>query len=425
MTGNRIVGPNARKKIQSEFQYDESRIVRYPFKPFDIRWCYLENLRPLFSEPSPQLLNQRFPGNGFLIARETGATNPTSPPFYYSSLVCDYHCLAVEAKHVPIRLVPTKAKTGNAKQANFFSETGATDTEPIANLSPAARRYLAALGITDPDADAETAGLIWMHALAIGYSPAYLTENADGIRQDWPRVPLPADRDMLLASAALGRHVAALLDTKQAVPGVTTGAIRPELREIGLLRRVDGGNYMQPDDLAVTAGWGHGGKGGVTMPGKGRLTTRDYTADERTAINSPLPQAGEGSGSPYVGADCLGTETRDVSLNGVAYWANVPARVWEYTIGGYQVMKKWLSYREQPLLGRPAHPGGGTRRDADGPPHRRSPPAHPRAGRELSSGQSDGVCVADVRILSSRIGRPYPPGRAYSFSAERQTGFLR
>jgi len=27
--------------------------------------------------------------------------------------------------------------------------------------------------------------------------------------------------------------------------------------------------------------------------------------------------------------------------------------VWHYTIGGYQVIKKWLSYREQELLGRP------------------------------------------------------------------------
>jgi hypothetical protein len=26
--------------------------------------------------------------------------------------------------------------------------------------------------------------------------------------------------------------------------------------------------------------------------------------------------------------------------------------VWDYTIGGYQVVKKWLSYREKPLLGR-------------------------------------------------------------------------
>jgi hypothetical protein len=26
--------------------------------------------------------------------------------------------------------------------------------------------------------------------------------------------------------------------------------------------------------------------------------------------------------------------------------------VWEYTIGGYQVIKKWLSYCEEKLLGR-------------------------------------------------------------------------
>ena len=30
----------------------------------------------------------------------------------------------------------------------------------------------------------------------------------------------------------------------------------------------------------------------------------------------------------------------------------MPANVWEYTIGGYQVIKKWLSYREHALLGR-------------------------------------------------------------------------
>jgi hypothetical protein len=30
----------------------------------------------------------------------------------------------------------------------------------------------------------------------------------------------------------------------------------------------------------------------------------------------------------------------------------VPARVWDYYIGGYQVIKKWLSYRERALLKR-------------------------------------------------------------------------
>ena len=52
-------------------------------------------------------------------------------------------------------------------------------------------------------------------------------------------------------------------------------------------------------------------------------------------------------------ARTLGDTTFDVHLNGRAYWRNVPAAVWGYKLGGYQVLKKWLSYREQNVLGRP------------------------------------------------------------------------
>ena len=31
----------------------------------------------------------------------------------------------------------------------------------------------------------------------------------------------------------------------------------------------------------------------------------------------------------------------------------MPASVWSYQLGGYQVLKKWLSYREREILGRP------------------------------------------------------------------------
>ncbi len=191
-----------------------------------------------------------------------------------------------------------------------------------ANFSPTSRAYLASLGLPDPDADQATAELIWYHALAVGYSPAYLSENADGIRQDWPRIPLPQAKDALIASAKLGREVAALLDTEAPVPGVTTGAIREELKTIAVFERADG-KPANPNsgDLDLTAGWGHAGKGGVTMPGKGKLIRRADGA-------------------------------YDVYLNDAAYWKNVPEPVWEYTIGGYQVIKKWLSYREKPLLGR-------------------------------------------------------------------------
>ncbi len=189
-----------------------------------------------------------------------------------------------------------------------------------------------------------------MHALAIGYSPEYLTENADGISQDWPRIPLPASKELLLASAELGRKVAALLDTESFIMGVSHSSIRKELRAIAAPATANGKPMLiAAGDFDVTAGWGHGGKGGITMPGKGKLVTRDYTEAERSAIEQGASELGL---TPEAALACLGEQTCDVYLNGNAYWRGVPLRVWEYTIGGYQVMKKWLSYRERELLGR-------------------------------------------------------------------------
>ena len=74
------------------------------------------------------------------------------------------------------------------------------------------------------------------------------------------------------------------------------------------------------------------------MPGQGRIVERDYTPDERTAMGDVLA--------------VLGKTTFDVYLNGNAYWRNIPAAVWTYKLGGYQVLKKWLSYRERPILDR-------------------------------------------------------------------------
>ncbi len=192
--------------------------------------------------------------------------------------------------------------------------------------------------------------MIWLHALAVGYSPAYLAENADGIRRDWPRIPLPDTRKALEASAALGRQVAALLDTEADVPGVTTGDLEPIIRTVGVLTKVGGGN-LNPDaaDLAVTAGWGHAGKEGVTMPAKGRIVRRPYGKDELDALRNAAEARGLSLSKVIA---LLGAETCDVYLNEKAYWKNIPANVWEFYIGGYQVIKKWLSYREEKLLGR-------------------------------------------------------------------------
>src|SRR5205814_7583388 len=79
------------------------------------------------------------------------------------------------------------------------------------------------------------------------------------------------------------------------------------------------------------------------------LTQRAYTAEERAALVQGAAAVGLDEAAAL---ECLGETTWDVYLNDVAFWRNVPAKVWAYTLGGYQVMKKWLSYREKALLGR-------------------------------------------------------------------------
>ena len=103
------------------------------------------------------------------------------------------------------------------------------------------------------------------------------------MRQDWPRIPLPDSKEALLASAALGRQIAALLDTETDV-----GAVRePPLRTIATFVLESGMTLNESEHFAVTAGWGHAGQGGVTMPGRGKLIERDYHPSEREALVGP------------------------------------------------------------------------------------------------------------------------------------------
>ena len=208
------------------------------------------------------------------------------------------------------------------------------------NLSSAAQRYLKHINASVED--------LFHHVLAVLHDPAYREANAGALRMEWPRIPLPGWPDgdaseaaeTLARSAARGRELATLLDPDTSVSGVTTGTLRPDIAAIAVPATVDGRN-MAGDDFALTAGWGHYGTGDAVMPGQGRVVERDYTADERAVL------VGATHASPL-----HGSSTFDVYLNGNAYWRNVPAAVWRYKLGGYQVLKKWLSYRERSVLGR-------------------------------------------------------------------------
>ena len=118
---------------------------------------------------------------------------------------------------------------------------------------------------------------------------------------------------------------------------------------VGNLARTGGGQIdAEAGELDVRARWGIRAPSGC-MPGPGKLQARDYTPDERAAIAEGAAALGMDEATALA---CLGERTGDVYLNDIAYWRNVPARVRSYSLGGYQVMKKWLSYREKDILGR-------------------------------------------------------------------------
>jgi len=122
---------------------------------------------------------------------------------------------------------------------------------------------------------------------------------------------------------------------------VTQAPLRPEVAAIAV-PATTGGRNMAGEDFAVTAGWGHFGQGDAVMPGQGRAAERAFSPDERAAPGGALA--------------ALGEKTFDIYLNGEAFWRSVPAAVWTYRLGGYQVLKKWLSYRERDILRRPLRP---------------------------------------------------------------------
>ena len=235
---------------------------------------------------------------------------------------------------IPIRL-RSASELETTNQNTLFDKTQTSK----ANLSPKIRAYLQDLRFDMVDESLDQASLVWLHSVAIAYSSEYLSENSDGIRQDFPRIPLPVKRYDLLASAALGSQIASLLNTRKGVNGVTSGKIPEILRTIGVAAHLEGGQF-EDEDFLLTAGWGHTSQSGVTMPGKGKSELRVYSEIETAAIDEEDKMR-------------LGVRTYNIYLNEVAYWRNVPEKVWNYYIGGYQVIKKWLSYREYDLLKRP------------------------------------------------------------------------
>lgn len=328
-----------RERLLQQRPFDENKIQRFQFRPFDMRYAYIETETPLWNRSRPLLVAAAGASAGFLLIRRRAPRALDGAAVHFSNCLVDQKVLFTDAYAVPFWLATQANKEPEGADALFRLEDELTASTWKPNLSQSALGYLELLGISDAKSNKDSAVLIWLHALAIGFSPLYVEQNGAAVRSDWPRIPLPKTKEGLLRSAALGKKISSLLNLDLSVTGIDNAPLDPVLRKIATIERVDG-SPLNPDagDLAVTAGWGVIQSRAI-MPGVGKYDVRNLESVGIVDLSDSDREA-------------LGNQALDIYLNDHVRWRGVPVAVWDYKIGGFQVLRKWLSYREKRALGR-------------------------------------------------------------------------
>jgi len=322
----RFDGPDVRRTLSNRGLLGEN-FVRYAYRPFDVRWLYWEPETSLLDRNRTAYWPHVFDGNIWIEAREKETSEIFSRGYLTSALADNF---------------------GNGL-SHFFPmylhDDHARGTGHPVPLRPNVTRSVSRI------LESKRIGIdsLFSHIAAIIHAPYYRTENSGGLRMGWPRIPICNTGEMITASAKLGGEISTLIDPEKPAANVTADGLRAEMKVLGVPTKTDQGE-ITGEDFALNAGWGRKQAGGIVMPGKGLIQAREYRPQEIQAFAAGAGQLGLPPSEIY---RLLGETSFDIHLNDDVYWSNVPANVWNYRLGGYQVIKKWLSYREREVLGRP------------------------------------------------------------------------
>ncbi len=173
-----------RRRLQRRGLRPEN-FVRYCYRPFDARWLYWEPETKLLDEKRPGFFSQVFEGNVFLEARGRQPRDLFDRGYTTGALADNFGNGL--SSYFPL-LVRESGDPGS-----LFADAPGDTAECRPNLSEVALAHLEKIGADSTPED------LFYHAVAVLHSPAYREENAGGLRQDWPRVGLPATRGLGLS----------------------------------------------------------------------------------------------------------------------------------------------------------------------------------------------------------------------------------
>lgn len=309
-------GANVRTALRAR-PHQSGSIVRYAYRPFDVRWLYWDPDEKLLDRDRPEFFGNTGFQNRFLTAGERNRMGIFYKP-QSISVLGDHHL--VESN---VAIFPATVRQDSQ------------NLEP--NIAKSLKQELADRGMSSDQ--------LFDHIIATLNAPRYEQDYIDALRIDWPRIPFPQDIVVFKNSAGLGSRLSDLLDAEIEIDGVTRGSLLAGLSVIAPPRG---------KSFEVTAGWGYVQRRDngtrLVMPGGGRALERAWTDAERESLSQLAERHKLDMPELH---DLIGSRAIDVHINDHALWEGVPEQVWEYTLGGYQVLKKWLSYREYEILERP------------------------------------------------------------------------
>ncbi|HMI89026.1 MAG TPA: type ISP restriction/modification enzyme [Polyangiaceae bacterium] len=297
--------PEALREELHTVGFRKSQVQSYLTFPLDQRWIYYETEAKLLDERSPEVWENLL-GNEFLLtvpqSRKVSETRPLLARTLFGN-----HVYEVGARGIPRE-----------------TRDGPLALGTVANLAPPAWRALKRVWklqgeLRDDDAKKLVSRLFRL-ALAIVHSPAYQEESGERLGQDWAQLPVPRKQSAAAQATALGDQLASLLDPSRDVEALVSDVLGlHRMRHLAVLSTADK-RPVQPGGEALTFSYFGGGKG--------KYLPRPFREEEQAHA-------------------AWGSETGELWINKRVFVGNVPIRVWEYELGGYPLLKKWLGYRQQ------------------------------------------------------------------------------
>ncbi|MGB3478778.1 MAG: type ISP restriction/modification enzyme [bacterium] len=291
--------------LNSKKTYSEKNISTFSFKPLDNWYLYYEDECKLINRRRPRYFEQIWHGNQFLLTYKKNNHAGVWDQMYVTPHLAE---LQVTFNSSPFPLYTRREEFGKyIYKPNIRRDF----LEQLCARWKIKYIYETDTLQTKPDCF-NIAEELFYHTVAILQSPQYRKENHDLLNQKWPRIPIPKTRKLLGFSAEVGKQVAILMQPDERIKEVTEYPYYEHFRNLAIPSSTGGGELNTQ----------------VTVP---------YWAKGKWIQSSEKPAK---------------KITGDLYWNETCFWKNVPKNIYEFSIGGYPIIKKWLSYRHKNKLKR-------------------------------------------------------------------------